>query len=180
MNWYKFSQLESNWWVRFYEHLTRTFRFLFNEKNIRIDESSWSSGNDGNHLFFSFSSYLNNKKYRSQIQLQFNEKVSGGEWQGSNLVSLKNMNTDKMTRIFWFVLSNDINKNMSINNSELVGRGYLLNQDATPYNVAHSILDSILNDTDDDTGGGGNDEETDPFVPDDSQEEYEPSFARTK
>jgi hypothetical protein len=90
------------------------------------------------------------------------------------------MNTDKMTRIFWFVLSNDINKNMSINNSELVGRGYLLNQDATPYNVAHAILDSILNDTDDDTGGGGNDEETDPFVPDDSQEEYEPSFARTK
>lgn len=156
MNWYKIAQLEQNWWIRFYEHLSRTARFLCNESGIRIDEASWSSGNDGSQLFFSFKSYFNNKKYYCSIRLEFSERVSGGLWEGHNLVSLTNQDFHNFTRAFWFILVGDQNSR-DISKTQLLNKGYLLPNKATPYNIIKSITASILNDRDDD--GGGDDDE---------------------
>ena len=151
MNWYvrlKTSALETEWWVRFYEHLSQTARFILSDSGMRVRDDTFSSGVDGRHIFFMFVVEYKGYTYRCNVRLEFANRLQNMQWQNSNLMSLQESG-EKMIKAEWFIIAVSM-----INSAEyhIAGRGYLLPPKALPISIIESIKRSILADGGDDNG----------------------------
>lgn len=156
----KKAALEQEWWGKFYQHLVKTVSFIFPDTlpmhdNVdmvpRLEPNNYSSGIDGNKIFFSFYVWRKGHQYRCGINLEFAESLirSKMNWQFSNLQTLQTDNIG-IVKSSWSVIR-DFHKPKD---SDPVGHGYFLPKDSTPYNLINAIKNAILKDGEDD----GNDD----------------------
>lgn len=153
---YKQSALDPNWWQNFYEHLTKALPFVL---NIQGTQSRFnSSGVDGSKVWYSFMIYRQPDIYSCGVQLEFAQGIPNGggrlTWQDSSLHHVVPQNGNELVKLSWRVI-----KNMHTpNDSEVVGRGFILPQNATPVAVLTQIKNAILSDIngeDDNDNGPG-------------------------
>lgn len=151
MNWYsrlKTAAMESEWWVRFYEHLSKTAQFVLNGNGMQVRNDTFSSGVDGSRLFFMFVVVYKNYTYRCNITLEFANRLSNTQWQNSNLVSLQESG-ESLVKAEWFIIATSMTDRSEYH---IAGRGYLLPPKALPNSIMQAIKQSILADGEDDGG----------------------------
>lgn len=136
MNWYKIAQLETDWWVRFYDHLSNTADFILKDADIIFDPRA-SSINDGRNVSFRFNTIFNNESYACRIQLQFSEMVQGstfGEMGTGTLKSINNQPSQNLLRADVAVLTE----------SQIISSQIFQSQNAIPATMMNFIRDSII------------------------------------
>ena len=152
MNWYrKIAALESAWWARFYEHLSRNAEFIFAESGMQLTNNDvtgtrFSSGIDGSKIFFGFSVLYKNNKYSCGVNLEFSDTLINSQmkWQNASLMSLETDGSIELHKASWYAIRNMRQE------GDVVGRGFFLAKNAQPNPIMIAIKDSILNDDDSD------------------------------
>jgi len=136
MNWYKIAQLETDWWVRFYDHLSNTADFILKDAGVIFDPRA-SSINDGRNVSFRFNSIFNNVNYACRIQLQFSEMVQGSTFGEMGTGTLKGVNNQPSQNL--------LRANVSVlTDSQIVGSQIFQSQNAVPATMMNFVRDSII------------------------------------
>lgn len=163
MNWYsqmKTSALDKEWWVQMYKHLTETAAHFFPEETRRGDNRrdslprlvshSFSSGVDGDHVFFSYIVMKNCHEYRCSVSLYFSGHVNGAamHWENTNLTGIL-PKEQSFVRATWHVIRDFFDRN----NVENVGYASLSGDNAKPYNIIEAHKNAIDQDGDENQDG---------------------------
>ena len=166
MNWFtslsKISALEAMWWHRFFFHLTGAANYVFPDHGVsrdpsdflcRLESNNFSSGIDGDHIFFSLKVWRKGHQYTGSINLLFSQTLirSKMKWEHSNLQSLEADPSIHLIRANWSVLR-DFNDPQ---NSGCVGNGILAPEQATPVRLMEIVKDCIVRDGEDDDDSEG-------------------------
>lgn len=137
MNWYKRSQLETDWWTRFYEHLSNTADFILRDAGINFSGGGRSI-NDGRNVSFRFVAMSQGgTKYNCRIQLQFADFIQNaqfGEMGSGTLMGITNQPSQNLLRADVIVMTVD----------EIVANQIFQSDQATPANMMQFVANSII------------------------------------
>ncbi len=136
MNWYKIAQLDNDWWVRFYDHLSNTADFVLKDAGI-VFYPKESVIKDGRNVNFIFNAILNNESYACRIQLQFLNIVQLSTFEENSAGTLKSVSNQYSQKL----LRADV---AIITNSQLINSQIFQSQNAIPATMMNFIRDSII------------------------------------
>ena len=122
MNWYKRSQVTSDWWDDFYYHMNNTASFILQDAGIIVDAHK-ENVNDGRNASFMMKATYKDKKYSIRIVLEFSNKFY-----------------KDLSRTYISVTSG------SLSELSIIHSSYLDVNQSQPSFIMEQIRDAILND----------------------------------
>ena len=165
MTWYQLSKcsaIEKDWYKNFCHHLENNAQLLmFSNPDFQhmptVNNNPYSSGIDGDRIFWSFQTRYKNQLFSAHVKFEFSrpdssqQLLTNAKWTNGRLLSFDT--NAELIKAEYFVIWQDPNvkpKRRKLNNWFRISQQFFLPKNLSPFQLVSNIKKDIIEFTDDD------------------------------